>query len=206
MAAARGGPVPPPSRWRRSCRCAAGGGGRRPRPPSGRAGPGGVLERGERAQRQEARLEVADRPLHGALRGRPAGPQHDGPGMERAQEPADLGVEPRPAALARGHDRGVVVEHVGIGHAAEAEGAARGAPAGRHRPSGRGLNTAAWAPDQGSVVTSPNASRTSPRPTGTPGPRCATSRPGRSRRRVHSSCAGRPAPRGTPDGRWRGAP
>ena len=97
-----------------------------------------VRERGERAQRQEARLEVADRPLHGALGRRPAGPQHDGPGMERAQEPADLGMEPRAAALARGDDRGVVVEHVGVGHAAEADGAAGAARAARHPPSGRG--------------------------------------------------------------------
>lgn len=53
-----------------------------------------VGELAERAQRAEARLEVADRPLGVALRGGPSPSQDDGPGAQGTQEPGDLVVEP----------------------------------------------------------------------------------------------------------------
>jgi hypothetical protein len=79
-----------------------------------------VLQGCERAQRQEARLGIADGPLDAALGGRACRAQDDGLGVQRAEQPDHLVVEPRPRASA-GCDHGcVVVEDELLGHATKA--------------------------------------------------------------------------------------
>ena len=79
---------------------------------------------GERPQREEARLEVLDRPLDLALGRRPSRSQDDRLEPERAEQRLHLGMEPRPATLAPRDDGCVVVADGLLGHPAEAGEAA----------------------------------------------------------------------------------
>jgi hypothetical protein len=78
-----------------------------------------VLERAEVAERQEARLGIADRALDIALRGRSGRTRDDGLGAQRAEQTCDLVVEPGPRSCTRRDDRGVIVEDELLGHPTE---------------------------------------------------------------------------------------
>jgi hypothetical protein len=74
---------------------------------------------GELAERQKARLGIADRPLGVALRGRPGRAQDDRLCAKYPEQPDHLVGEPCPGAGAEGDDRCIVVEDELLGHAAE---------------------------------------------------------------------------------------
>jgi hypothetical protein len=79
-----------------------------------------VGQRGERAQGQEARLEIADGALDPTLRGGSPWRQRHGLRAQLSEQGQHLEVEPGPLSGALGHDRGVVVVHDRLGHAAQA--------------------------------------------------------------------------------------
>jgi len=99
-----------------------------------------VVERGKGPQRQEAGLQVINRPLHLAVRGRPPRRQHDDPRAQGAEQPRHLRMQARPHAGTGGHDRTVVVKDQLLRHAAQPlQTAQQGGPqvAGRRREGKR---------------------------------------------------------------------
>ena len=122
-----------------------------------------IGDAGERTQRKERGLEIADGAFHLTLRLRFAGPQDDRAHPERTEQACHLRMEPSRTGPGH-HDRGVPIHHHCLG-----------TPPSRSRvPENAGrksaivlerANTVACAAECGSVVTSPNTFLWAPLPT-----------------------------------------